>query len=409
MKKQNLVFILILIIAASLFSQTKIWFPINSPANRINSLAAKSNSGEIFAGTENGIFCSSDTGANWDCIGLRDYSINIIQLDPEGHIYAGANQAVTPHAKKLYFSNDGGSNWMDTGLSEWIHDIAFNSSGHVYTGTSNGIFRLAESNDGWSHIAFIDTFVSSLIVKEDNSIFVGTDYYGVYNSDDNGDNWLYKGLFDTHIKCMGVDQNQNIYVGSSMGEEVYVSKNNGTDWQRTNLNQVVEALAVTSKGFIFAGTFGSEQGPFVSYNTGDSWEQINAGMKDWSVNSFAVGPNDLVYARTWGDGIFIWVDSTFTSIKMNTCNRISSLSLLQNYPNPFNPTTAISYQLSAACRVELSVFNTLGQKVKILVSEEKPAGIHSVTFDAGGLATGIYYYQMKAGDFIAVKKMLLVR
>ncbi len=83
--------------------------------------------------------------------------------------------------------------------------------------------------------------------------------------------------------------------------------------------------------------------------------------------------------------------------------------LAQNYPNPFNPTTAISYQLTAVSHVELTVYNALGQRVRTLVNERQPAGSYNVTFNAQGLAGGIYFYQLKAGGFEQIRKMILLR
>ena len=73
--------------------------------------------------------------------------------------------------------------------------------------------------------------------------------------------------------------------------------------------------------------------------------------------------------------------------------------LSQNYPNPFNPTTTISYQIQKTCEVELSIYNLLGQKVATLVSEQQPAGVYQVQWDANDFASGIYYYKLWAGDF----------
>jgi hypothetical protein len=81
----------------------------------------------------------------------------------------------------------------------------------------------------------------------------------------------------------------------------------------------------------------------------------------------------------------------------------------QNYPNPFNPKTEISFGLEKASLVRLEIFNSLGQKVAILLGQRMDAGKHSVTFDAGSLSSGVYYYRITAGEFSAVKKMLLMR
>ena len=92
-------------------------------------------------------------------------------------------------------------------------------------------------------------------------------------------------------------------------------------------------------------------------------------------------------------------------------------SLEQNYPNPFNPSTSIRFNISSVIAsetkqsqfVSLKVYDVLGNEVATLVNEEKPAGSYEVKFDAAGLSSGIYFYKLQAGSFIATKKMLLLR
>jgi hypothetical protein len=83
--------------------------------------------------------------------------------------------------------------------------------------------------------------------------------------------------------------------------------------------------------------------------------------------------------------------------------------LNQNYPNPFNPTTTIRYGLPQSSPVTLVVYNTLGQQVATLIEGEQKAGYHEVKFDASGLASGMYLYRIRAGDFVQTRKLLLVR
>jgi len=85
------------------------------------------------------------------------------------------------------------------------------------------------------------------------------------------------------------------------------------------------------------------------------------------------------------------------------------LTLLQNYPNPFNPTTTINYQIPEFNYVTLKVYDVLGNRVASLVSEEKPAGSYEVEFDGSELTSGIYYYKIKANNFIETKKMMLLK
>jgi len=84
-------------------------------------------------------------------------------------------------------------------------------------------------------------------------------------------------------------------------------------------------------------------------------------------------------------------------------------ALAQNYPNPFNPTTKIEYSIPAQSKVELKIYNVIGQEVATLVNELQLAGTHHVKFNAVNLASGVYFYRLTAGDFVSVKKMVLLK
>ncbi|MBI4548287.1 MAG: T9SS type A sorting domain-containing protein, partial [Ignavibacteriae bacterium] len=88
-------------------------------------------------------------------------------------------------------------------------------------------------------------------------------------------------------------------------------------------------------------------------------------------------------------------------------------ALEQNYPNPFNPETRIRYQLSKRSHVVLEIYNLLGQRIRTLVDEEQRTGVHAVVWtginDIGySVASGVYIYRLRAGDFISNRKLLLI-
>lgn len=83
--------------------------------------------------------------------------------------------------------------------------------------------------------------------------------------------------------------------------------------------------------------------------------------------------------------------------------------LEQNYPNPFNPSTTIKFEVPASVFVRLKVFDALGQEVSTLVNEIRPPGNYEVTFDADGLPSGMYFYQLAAGSFTESRKMIVLR
>jgi hypothetical protein len=92
-------------------------------------------------------------------------------------------------------------------------------------------------------------------------------------------------------------------------------------------------------------------------------------------------------------------------------NYAMNYELSQNYPNPFNPTTIIKYQIPELSFVTIKVYDVLGNEIAILVNEEKPAGGYNVEFriENSELSSGIYFYHLRAGNFIETKKMVLLK
>ncbi len=90
-------------------------------------------------------------------------------------------------------------------------------------------------------------------------------------------------------------------------------------------------------------------------------------------------------------------------------NNPVGFSLEQNYPNPFNPSTIIKYSIPELSKVVIKVYNALGKEITTLVNEEKPAGVYDLKMNAAGLASGVYFYQLRAGDVVQTKKMILLR
>jgi len=87
----------------------------------------------------------------------------------------------------------------------------------------------------------------------------------------------------------------------------------------------------------------------------------------------------------------------------------ASFELHQNYPNPFNPETIIEFKISNTAPVLIKVYDLIGREVAVLVNEVKQPGVYRISFDGGNLASGIYFYEMIAGDFSSVKKMNLLK
>jgi hypothetical protein len=83
--------------------------------------------------------------------------------------------------------------------------------------------------------------------------------------------------------------------------------------------------------------------------------------------------------------------------------------LSQNYPNPFNPSTIIQFAIPSRSHVTLALFNTLGEVARVLIDQDIEAGYHDVVLDAAGLSSGTYFYQLKSGDVVRTKRLMLLK
>ena len=158
-----------------------------------------------------------------------------------------------------------------------------------------------------------------------------------------------------------------------------------------------------------------------------SWWKNNGGEPiQWSTNSilssyagawpvFGIdidedGDTDILTAASTGNKVTLLENiSIVTNIQNEFLDTPQNFFLYQNYPNPFNPDTKISYQIPERDYVALKVYDVLGKLVTTLVNDKKAAGSYEIDFDATGLASGIYIYQLKTINYVETRKMLLLK
>ena len=105
-------------------------------------------------------------------------------------------------------------------------------------------------------------------------------------------------------------------------------------------------------------------------------------------------------------------DGTYAYYELGSSVEVSTpevFDLAQNYPNPFNPSTKIDYSIAQATNVQLVIFNSIGEEIAVMVSELQQPGRYTVNFDAVSLSSGVYFYKLIAGEFVSIKKMLLLK
>ncbi len=158
------------------------------------------------------------------------------------------------------------------------------------------------------------------------------------------------------------------------------------------------------------------------YSSGkDQYDSTFAFIKQWEVNGGTIDSTGLYIAgNQLGEfkvklknqagnisGEAKVVIAAYTEVN----NKIlpTEYSITQNYPNPFNPVTVIRYSIPKTEFVSLKVYDILGREVDVLVNEEKSAGNYEIRFNASRLSSGVYFYQLRAGNFVQTKKFLLLK
>ena len=135
---------------------------------------------------------------------------------------------------------------------------------------------------------------------------------------------------------------------------------------------------------------------------------VGDGLMDFAVvNCLAVLGTNL-FAGTDNGVWYRPLSEMITDVK-NTTRLPKNFTLYQNYPNPFNPSTKIRYSIPQFSKVIIKVYDILGNEIKTLVNKEKPVGTYEITWNAANLPSGIYFYQLKSGNFIETKKMILLK
>ena len=146
-------------------------------------------------------------------------------------------------------------------------------------------------------------------------------------------------------------------------------------------------------------------------------QATSASNEEWTIDEFQavdaryvkvdfINNNQSDWAGLWEGEI--WGISS-TTVDPTNNGLPNEFSLHQNYPNPFNPSTTISYSIQSSSFVTLKVYDVLGNELAKLVNAQKPKGSYEITFDAGNLPSGIYFYTLKAGSFVKTKKMILLK
>ena len=163
----------------------------------------------------------------------------------------------------------------------------------------------------------------------------------------------------------------------------------------------INIVSTDQRMCVHTGPFSLEVGKPITIIVG-----YTIGQGNDPLNSVTAGKIASAFVQQFYQSNF---DDSILPVEDEVSQIVNEFKLYQNYPNPFNPVTSIQYAISNSQFISLKVYDILGKEVAVLVNEEKPAGNYEVTFNASGLPSGVYFYQLNAGSFFETKKMVLLK
>jgi hypothetical protein len=351
-------------------------------------------------------------------------------------------------------------------LSDIATAIAVDDFGNVYITGSSGDYlneydyaTVKYNTDGvlqwvqrYNGPAGLDDGANSIAVDDSGNVYVtgasenfydNNDYATIKYNSDGVQQWVnrYSAGGDNVAYAIAVDALRNVYVTgesegvgttldyatikySSTGDQMWVSRYNGPD----SSIDAAYSLALDGSGnvYVTGGSSNNLNGDYatVKYNTigNEVWVQRynGPGNGEDRATSIVVDGSGNVYVtgQSYGNG----TKDDYATIKYSQPASVETISsnipgefkLLQNFPNPFNPSTTIRFSIPQPQLVTIKVYDVLGNVITSIVNEELPAGEYKIEFDGHSdegqnLSSGVYFYQLKAGDFVTTKKMLLLK
>ncbi len=438
MNKIITILYLLIIISGSIYPQN-FWERIASPTTqRLNSIVFIDSLDGWVASDSGVIIHTTNGGESWETQFSND-SLNVVNLfflDNQTGWASAWSSVYEPYGTFILKTTNGGTDWEPTRLrvgEKFVNSFYFLDTSKGFAVGYPGLFmRTVDGGETW-----VDVNLDSAVLSgfPPYTVKFYNDQYGyasggvrdiagvVWRTTDGGIDWTTvvnnltsEPVYDIHI----FDSLNVIAMGGDpeYGASLVKTTDGGNTWNYTLLGTLWYPVDI---GFRTAtegwGPMGAQRKFLYTSDAGESWSELSTPD---SVNVIRISFPDTLHGFGIGEnGEMVKYVYQKPNIVKSYPGKISSFYLSQNYPNPFNPTTNIEYQIPDREFVTLIVYDVLGNEVAILVNEEKPAGNYSVQFSAKGgsasggdgsrLSSGIYFYKLISGQYISVKKMILLK
>ena len=347
------------------------WTPLsglNNPAPTFHDVIISGDGRIYIADFAYGVFYSDDFGQTWtDPFEFTPEGCAAFGLHPSGVLFAGLTYSGIGF---IHRSEDNGATWEAIPLPNYnsnyaVEHIHFNSQGHLFLGTINGIYRSTDVGLSWEQVNY--------------------------------------GLNGVHVYSMTIDDQDHMYVLTTLPglfDGYYRSMDNGSSWESVDwvpdINYALDIVGVDSSIYAI-----NDQTIFITNDAGQTWSLLTDGLnQDESFSTGAdleLSPSGYLYAA----GRYVHRSSQpvfTTSLDIKPVNVLDEFSfkLFPTYPNPFNSTTTIRFSIETKDLWSLCIFDITGRVVETLANETIEPGTHEVNWDANNYPSGIYFVQLKS-------------
>jgi hypothetical protein len=398
------------------------WYRVTDPYTSTDDLETiffvNENTGYVFGAPNEG-YKTTDGGTTWSIltIGVTATLNKCFFLDANTGWVVGASGT-------LLYTTDGGASFaaQDPGYTSTLYSIWMVNANVGYISGASGTVR--KTTDGGTTWVDIDPNLFSSdpalydieFLNEENGMTAGSTGR-TYFTNDGGTTWYFENtglstIYGVAIETASPDTSASYICGTN----AYVLRNSvvivpvelasfTASVSGNNVNLAWEtATEINNMGFEVERKATDANWQKIGFTEGSG---TSTEIHSYSFTDKNLSPGEYNYRIKQLD-----FDGTYEYYTLNQTVEIGApvdFSLSQNYPNPFNPTTKITYSVPFDGFVSIAIFNVLGEKVANLVNNNVKAGNYELTFDASQFASGVYLYRMEAGDFVSIKKMVLLR
>jgi photosystem II stability/assembly factor-like uncharacterized protein len=374
--------------------------------------------GPGYAGGDAKIYRTTNGGQSWEVVytatGPASYWDGIHFFDGQNGIALSDPPAGGATAYLIVKTTDGGTTWTpianppsanenEFGVfnSFYFYDNLhgwFGTGDPVQLATGGRVFRTIDGGNTWTGFASGNTTFVFGVCFISPMVGIRTSSFPPFlaRSIDGGQTWApvdnlpvadIQGLFPaTVVNTASLHQ---LWVqgdaGPNRAQFFLTSIDGGVTWQEQSASDL--------------------SGGLVNHMSAASFGASSDSVQAWAVTSIP-GADTLLggHILSYRDRIGIT-----TSVQERHSHLPAAFALLQNYPNPFNPTTKIAFRIAELGWVSLKVYDVMGREVATLVNEKKQPGNYEINFDASGLKSGVYFYKMRAGDFVEARKFVALK